>query len=312
MKKKLFFWYFYYLKSCFYMLYSAFFHKEIESKFYAGKSICGLAKTEKHILRFLKLKKPFCLTRFGAVEMNVLKKFEYSHLTGKPFKKEALNLFCKAAGFFPNNEQDAKKFYQLTCSLLHEIDLLGIWHLPMEEYFIKKYMKDLRITTLPCIDPINYAKIPWSKALKGKRVLVIHPFSETIKAQYQNRDKLFKNKDILVDFNLICLKAVQTMGEEKDDRFHTWFEALDYMYQEALKLDFDVALIGCGAYGMPLALKLKKAGKQAIHLGGGLQLLFGIKGKRWDECGFYNEYWVRPMEEETPKGFQEVENGCYW
>ena len=46
---------------------------------------------------------------------------------------------------------------------------------------------------------------------------------------------------------------------------------------------FDVAIIGCGAYGMPLAAMLKQAGKQAIHLGGATQLLFGIKGKRWEE-----------------------------
>ena len=45
-----------------------------------------------------------------------------------------------------------------------------------------------------------------------------------------------------------------------------------------MKFDFDVALIGCGAYGFPLAAKLKTAGKQAIHLGGVLQALFGIKG----------------------------------
>jgi len=54
---------------------------------------------------------------------------------------------------------------------------------------------------------------------------------------------------------LLTLKAVQTIANTKDDRFDTWFDALDYMYNEALKLDFDVALIGCGAYGYPLAAK---------------------------------------------------------
>lgn len=31
-------------------------------------------------------------------------------------------------------------------------------------------------------------------------------------------------------------------------RFNDWFEALDYMVEEALKIPFDIALIGCGAY----------------------------------------------------------------
>lgn len=57
-------------------------------------------------------------------------------------------------------------------------------------------------------------------------------------------------------------------------------------------------------------------GKKAIHLGGPLQLLFGIKGGRWDngDIGkvFYNEYWTRPLLEETPEKFKNIEGGCYW
>ena len=89
--------------------------------------------------------------------------------------------------------------------------------------------------------------------------------------------------------------------------------------QEAMKIDFDVAIIGCGAYGFPLAAKLKLAGKQAIHLAGATQLLFGIKGKRWEENGafayvqkFFNDAWVYPSDEDKPKEAAKVENGCYW
>ena len=115
---------------------------------------------------------------------------------------------------------------------------------------------------------------------------------------------------------MTVLKAVQTMGYEQDARFNDWFEAIDYMFNEAMKINFDVAIIGCGAYGLPLAARIKEAGKIAIHLGGATQLLFGIKGKRWDGVGFgdkyYNEYWVRPEESEKPQNAVLIENGCYW
>ena len=65
------------------------------------------------------------------------------------------------------------------------------------------------------------------------------------------------------------------------------------MYEQSLKTSFDVAIIGCGAYGMPLGAMLKDAGKTVIHLGGVTQILFGIKGKRWDEnktSELYNQY----------------------
>ena len=49
--------------------------------------------------------------------------------------------------------------------------------------------------------------------------------------------------------------------------------------------------------------KLKNAGKQAIHLGGATQLLFGIKGYRWEHdyptkiATFFNDAWTRALAE---------------
>lgn len=86
------------------------------------------------------------------------------------------------------------------------------------------------------------------------------------------------------------------------------------MYQEVLKINFEIAIICCGVYGFPLAAKIKDAGRQAIHLGEVTQLLFGIRGKRWDEyliiSKFYNEYWVCPDSSEIPLGAKKVEEGC--
>ena len=83
------------------------------------------------------------------------------------------------------------------------------------------------------------------------------------------------------------------------ERFANWFEALEWMYNQTLTIDYDIALIGCGAYGLPLAAKIKKSGKHAIHMGGMLQGLFGIKCKRFDEAPdyenlrcWYNENWI--------------------
>lgn len=88
------------------------------------------------------------------------------------------------------------------------------------------------------------------------------------------------------------------------------------MTEEALKRDFDVAIIGCGAYGFPLAARLKAAGKQAIHLGGAVQIMFGIIGARWyavpEVRKLFNEHWVHPATDEVPENAKIVEGGCYW
>ena len=73
---------------------------------------------------------------------------------------------------------------------------------------------------------------PWTAALKGKKVLVVHPFSESIKKQYENNrlhifERQFEADDMLPEFELHTIKAVQTLAGEGDNRFKTWFEALE-------------------------------------------------------------------------------------
>ena len=114
---------------------------------------------------------------------------------------------------------------------------------------------------------------------------------------------------------MLTIKAVQSLGEN-DNGYNNWFEAYEYMLEQCKSMDFDVAIIGCGAYGFPLGAEIKKMGKCAIHLGGVTQLLFGIRGKRWDSYGgvyesMINDSWIRPSGEEITDIVKSVEDGCY-
>ena len=262
--------------------------------------------------------KPFFAGRFGATELSCVRTFDFE--VSSKYDK-VLSQMQMWSGFFPIEKKMGFNFKNLMMKSIPSADVMGIWMLPFEEYYLNKYGKiDLKTTYLFDLEPWSSPENPWSAALIGKKVLVIHPFAETIKSQYQNRVNLFPGTEILPEFELKSLKAVQTVAGTKDDRFDTWFDALDWMYQEAIKIDFDIAIIGCGAYGFPLAAKLKQAGKQAIHFGGATQLLFGIKGKRWEENSgtyeyvqkFFNDAWVYPSDEDKPKDAAKVENGCYW
>lgn len=260
---------------------------------------------------------PFLAGRFGATELFCVRTFDFE--VESKYDK-VLSQMENWSGFFPSKKELGDKFKNLMLDLLPEANVMGIWMLPFEEYYLNSYgNKQLKTTYLLDLEPWSSPEKPWSAALKGKKVLVIHPFKETIERQYKRREEIFPGTDILPKFELITLKAVQTVAGEEDNRFSTWFDALEWMYQEAMKIDFDVAIIGCGAYGFPLAAKLKQAGKQAIHLAGATQLLFGIKGKRWEENTafayvqkFFNDAWVYPSDEDKPKAANKVEGGCYW
>ncbi len=278
---------------------------------------CSADKINNIICEAILLGEPFLAGRFGAVELRALRTFDFEVTQQYKGALEQLNL---CAGFFPPTEEMGMEFKNLMKESVGLVDVMAIWMLPFESYYIKRYgKKDVLSTYLLDLEPWSSPEKPWSAALKGKKVLVIHPFAETIQAQYARREKIFPRTDILPEFELITLKAVQTIAGEKDSRFETWFDALEWMYHEAMKIDFDIAIIGCGAYGFPLAARIKRAGKQAIHLAGATQLLFGIRGKRWDTDPafeyvrkWYNDAWVYPGEADKPKNANNVEGGCYW
>ena len=123
---------------------------------------------------------------------------------------------------------------------------------------------------------------PWTAQLQGKRVLVIHPFAKTIESQYANhRARLFADPTVLPEFELKTLLPPQTIAGNADG-YASWFDALAQTCERIGRESYDVALIGAGAYGLPIAAFVKSEGRQAVHLGGATQLLFGIKGRRWE------------------------------
>jgi hypothetical protein len=77
-----------------------------------------------------------------------------------------------------------------------------------------------------------------------------------------------------------------------------------------------LAIVGCGALSLPLCVALKSRGIAAIHTGGATQILFGIKGGRWETHSvistFFNDAWIRPAAAEIPAHAAHVEGACYW
>ena len=294
--------------------------KKIIDKYRTDKRVWGKKKfyiykdVHEEIRKSIESGEPFLIGRFGADELMTLRVFEFDF---KQKYDKVMQIMYTGAGFFSNDIKYGAQFAQLMRDTIPCTDYMGIWMLPFEDYFINKYANEnLKLMTLAAIEPRNCRTAPWSSALAGKKVLAISPFVDTIQKQYQeNRTRIYPGTNVLPEFELHTLRAVYTIEEEGNNRFETWFDALQWMYDEAMKIDFDVVLLGCGAYGFPLGAMFKKAGKQAIVMGGALQLMFGIKGERWmDEIGpeIVNDSWVWPDSSEVPAKAKKVENGCYW
>lgn len=291
--------------------------RKLRMPIYAGHLVNSQESGNKLLKSAINNGQPFMFGRHGSNELRIAgiaEMFEKKIITVYDYTK--LLESCEHCGFFPIDMDMLISFNHILQDASTQCDLYGTFRMCWEDYYIKHYMrKNVVLTHLNMMDFWRYEK-PFTCALRGKKVLVVHPLAAQIERQYKNREKLFVDEDWLPEFELQTIAAVQTIAGERDARFDTWFEALDYMTDEVKKHDFDVALLGCGAYGMPLASRIKKMGKQVIYMGGVLQMLFGIRGKRWDNIpeakALYNSYWVDPDPSLKPKRADTVEEGCYW
>ena len=258
--------------------------------------------------------KPIMIARFGSVEIKAVLYPYLPPFIRSIFRKKIFDSMCQNAGFLPANDLSIRRFSKLMIEDMKLLDILGSWRI--EERLLEKYYSKAKRVKLSELEPYLQDS-PWSIVLKNKKVLVVHPFSSSIENQYYSkRENLFTNPNVLPEFKTLeTIKAVQTIAGQQSE-FIDWFDALDHMKSEINKKDFDVAIIGCGAYGFPLAAHVKRMGKKAIHLGGATQILFGVKGKRWVENRNFdeiiNEYFVFPNEAERVTNAQSVEGGCYW
>jgi hypothetical protein len=273
---------------------------------------------------------PCMISRFGSNElwttlryMDAVKDSRSSIVKAIKFIRGEIGVFWwekalklqmqNCAGFFPADESSLSNFGERMLKDMQNIDILGSW-LP-EEKRIAQFLPNTKVVQLADLEPYYHIN-PWSEVLQDKVVLVIHPFEESIRCQYAKREILFNDPRILPKFQLKTLKAVQSIAGNNPAGFTNWFSALDWMCEKIQDIQFDIAIIGAGAYGLPLASFVKGIGKKSMHLGGPTQILFGIRGNRWEERPFFqqlfNENWIKPLSVEIPSNFQKVESGCYW
>lgn len=263
---------------------------------------------------------PCMIARLGSAELGCASlhtRWRAGKVVRLAYPKSLRRVMQVNAGVFPTDDASLDRFSEVFLDAVSRADVLGVCFHRDEHRIVGRFCPDARLVQHEALNCV-LRKDPWSSELAGKTVLVVHPFAKTIESQYRTRRTLlFDDPNVLPEFELKTLAAVQSSAGN-ECTFPTWFDALDHMRQEIANTDFDVAIIGAGAYGLPLAAAVKDMGRQAVQLGGATQLLFGIRGRRWevespdDIAPLFNEYWVRPSSEETPAGAGLVEGGCYW
>lgn len=164
----------------------------------------------------------------------------------------------------------------------------------------------------------------------NKSICIVSYFANEMAIQYKKIKKIFPHKD-LTGINIRFVESYNTIkGNEIHKDYNETFTKLKSKLDLNLALverqgtrsqpeghkasTNDIYFVSCGCYGLPLCNYIKSKGKNSIYVGGLLQMLFGLKGSRWEQRPFmnkyYNEHWKYPTKK--PKNLEQVEGGCYW
>lgn len=279
----------------------------------------GAAAIKTALSEAFSLKKGCLIGRNGTIEIQVV--------SGAQGIEQVLELH---AGVFPSTAASVQQWreeYKKALSAIEEEPIVAGWYAPTAPI-----EKQILSVLCPCAPHIPLRSLEpyyvepalrWTSLLKGKRVAVISSFANTCISQTAKAAEIWGPhwESLLPPATWIPIQTgysprLAAGRAEWSPACRTWQVAIDNCVEKVTEAGVDIALIGCGGLGVPMAARLKELGLPCVVLGGAIQVLFGIMGNRWANHSvisrFWNDAWVWPPEEETPRGAGKIEGGCYW
>ena len=292
-------------------------------------TILDLEKSNQYIIDLIQTNKPFIISRLGIGAETYI---TCHYIATNQINTNLLQTLSNNTGIYNVDMKNILLYIKLYIEAIKNSNTLATFPtyiINEQTYFANNYnLSKIHSRSLEpfyaCLENIK----PWTHFLYGKKVLIINPFIESMKKQLSNRFQIFKDptKKIFLDNQeFIFYKSYQTSAGNHIHK--NWLETFTIMCNDIKKLNddynFDIALLGCGGYGLPLCNFIKmNLNKSAIYIGGGLQLLFGIMGQRWENRDDWkqimkdnqepNNKFIRPSGDEIINNKNAIENGCYW
>ena len=284
----------------------------------------GSAKIQQSIQTSLETGNGCIIGRQGTIELQCL--LSYVHTGSCKFCN--LDTLEKHAGIFPRSYESVLAWLEIYSNAVKSSDGLAVgWYPPlaaMELRTLEMWKFAGNQVPLRSLEPYyTNPENSWLRALDNQKVAVVSSFAVTIESQLGWLPHIWKGRETMLPVGVTwnCIRSyyspVLAKGKcEWSAKIQSWSDAVDSLEKQVIESGAKVALLGCGGLAMPLAFALKNKGIATVVLGGAIQILFGIKGRRWEAhpiiSGFYNDYWIYPSVEEIPGAAKDIEGGCYW
>ena len=265
------------------------------------------SKLSEFVLSKLEMNTPFIIPCVSGIENNMAfigDLFKHNKSTEKHFKYITNNITTmKMDAGIKLTELNSVMNYSQTyleafenCEIYFSLEPYGNYYNQIAqsiEYIKNKYNKT--VLWQAALDIYHYIfSVPWTHALKGKKVLIISPFEKSIIKQLQYKTEIY-GIDLFPECVLSTICPPQTEGNKPSDDFTV---ELDRFTSKLDTMDYDIALVSCGGYGNLVCNYIFNRGKSAIYVGKVLQTYFGILDNRLllersDIIRlFLNEFWT--------------------
>jgi len=280
-----------------------------------------MEKNAKYICDLFQSDKPFLIGRNGTIELQVVAKYFCDvEITSEEHNKLELN-----AGIFPQDYH--YDYYNNYLEALKNVDVIAEgWYKPLmkiEKEILDHINPNRYSIGLRDLEPYYFKpELRYTQYLDNKRVAIVSPFAETCETQtYLSKAIWPYYTETLLPSTTSWIPIPTYYCPKLDDGEYSWpdniknyRDAINDVVSRVLESEAQVAIIGCGGMGMIIGSILKKEGLQVIVMGGATQILFGIRGQRWEThdiiSKFFNDAWVRPSQ--IPLNYRLIEGGCYW
>lgn len=231
-------------------------------------------------------------------------------------------------GVYPTTPSFLEQFSRFYVQSYNQLDALGLFGNSQEQEILKAYQWSCKQVNYLAMEPIRQLDAKQRKCylnlFQDKKILILSPFAKFL--QFRATKGIYEQAWNKIEKKWFYPKSIQSIefpysykaAKPEQSAFKNSFELFDYICQEINKIDFDVALIGAGALGIPLATHIKSLDKIGLSLGGHLQVIFGVSGARWRNDpewvnDYLSEYWVDvPLNYHPPLKKRLTDGGAYW
>jgi hypothetical protein len=289
----------------------------------------GAEEIRRTIEKALTKKEGALIGRNGTIELETLLFRLFGSSPNQEYPASLSKRLELHAGVWPSTKNSLDRWVFMMVEAIRLCDVLVAgWYEPLkgpEEALLQQTNTLAPRIPLRSLEP--YYVPPeqrWTSLLAGQRVAVVSSFTKTIEEQLEKKDLIWPvaTESLLpenVEWVFFQTGYSPTLAQGVcgwPSTVGSWDVAVNSIVKKVVASQASIALIGCGGLGMLIGSELKKRGVIAIVLGGATQVLFGIKGKRWETHSvisrFWNDSWVWPKATETPSGSSLIEGSCYW